>query len=150
MFSITCFREYSNFSYTGSVDLVLMQNKFFSYPNRATKNNFMAIDQNKINSILATTDNFSNSVISTLHEPVHVTYSAILVTHLSDFPMPSGLCILHHFVFSGHTFLHPRAYKENPKWRLTNFEISKYNQNYLTTTLKHHQTSFQPSYLAIE
>ena len=38
-----------------------MQTERFFYPNRATKNNDMAIDQNKINSIRATTNNYKFS-----------------------------------------------------------------------------------------
>ena len=51
------------------------------------ENNYMGIDQNKINSILATTDNYK--LFSHDIKPTHTGYLLIdthNMTHLSDFP----------------------------------------------------------------
>ena len=64
------------------VNLVLMQN-FFFLTKSCYENNYIAIDQNKISSILATTDNykFSHKHIKPTQQ---VTYSSILKTwHMS-------------------------------------------------------------------
>ena len=63
-----------------------MQNNFFFSSKSCYKNNYMVIDQNKINSILATTDNYKFS-----HKHFKPTHAANLLidTHnmmLSDFP----------------------------------------------------------------
>ena len=59
-----------------------MQNNFFFLPKLHQQSNYMAIDQNKINSILATTDNnkFSHKHTGNLLINTHN------LTHLSDFP----------------------------------------------------------------
>ena len=59
-----------------------MQNNFFFLSKLHYKSNYMAIDQNKINSILATTDNykFSHKHTGNLLIKTHN------MTHLSDFP----------------------------------------------------------------
>ena len=59
-----------------------MQNNFFFLSKLRYKSNYMAIDQNKINSTLATTDNnkFSHKHTANLLINTHN------LTHLSDFP----------------------------------------------------------------
>ena len=52
-----------------------MQNNFFFLSKSCYENNYIAIDQNKINSILATTDNYKFSLRSRCRK-----------THLSGFP----------------------------------------------------------------
>ena len=62
------------------VDLVLMKNNFFFLSKSCYENNYMAIDQSKVNFILTTTDNdkFSHKHI----KPTHTCnlYSSILIT----------------------------------------------------------------------
>ena len=60
-----------------------MQNNFIFLSKSCYENNYIATDQNEINSILATTDNYKfslRSVISTLNQPIKVTYSSMLIT----------------------------------------------------------------------
>ena len=73
MFSITCFREHQQIKLHG-LKLCFDANNFSLLSKSCYENNYMAIDQNKINSILATTVNyakFSNK---------HITYSSIHIT----------------------------------------------------------------------
>ena len=59
----------------------LNQQNFFFLSKSRYENTYMAIDQNKINSILATIVQISsNSVINTSNQPKQVTYSSILIT----------------------------------------------------------------------
>ena len=75
-----------------------MQNNFFFLSKSCYENNYIAIDQNKINSILATTDNYKFSLRSKSrkgkfsHKHIKPTHTGNLLidahnmTHLSGFP----------------------------------------------------------------
>ena len=70
--------------YFGFFPVMILYNLFFL---SCYENNYMAIDQNKINSNLATTDNYKFS-----HKHIKPTHTGKLLidthnmTHLSDFP----------------------------------------------------------------
>ena len=62
-----------------------MQNNFFFLSKLHYKSNYMAIDQNKIDSILATTDNYKFSHKHT--GTCNLLINAHNMTHLYDFPI---------------------------------------------------------------